>query len=77
MISFAPQIAQIFTDYFISSLPSLVIQTTKGRKDLKSDSVCIQILRYALNDNKRGNSPLERGWGCVMSDAKNAQLDAL
>ena len=37
----------------------------------------LEILRYALNDNKQGNSPLERGWGCVMSEAKNAQLDAL
>ena len=39
----------------------------------------LEILRRKapLNDNKQGNSPLERGWGCVMSEAKNAQLDAL
>ena len=37
----------------------------------------LEILRYALNDNKQGNSPLERGRGCVMSEAKNEQLDAL
>ena len=25
----------------------------------------LEILRYALNDNKQRNSPLERGRGCV------------
>ena len=37
MISFAPQIAQIFTDYFISSIP-IVIQRSIATKDLNTST---------------------------------------
>ena len=41
MISFAPQIAQIFTDYFISSIP-IVIQRSIATKDLG----CIHVFTH-------------------------------
>ena len=37
MIFFAPQIAQIFTDYFISSIP-IVIQRSIATKDLNTST---------------------------------------
>ena len=45
MISFAPQIAQIFTDYYISSIP-IVIQRSIATKDLNTSTNAFQILHY-------------------------------